>query len=73
VPNQEAADPIVARRLAALVARFPDRFSDDDLAAIGPRIQQSIELGEKLRSVPLTNGNGLFFSPVTKYPGNHDE
>lgn len=64
--EDEGREAIVAGRLAAVRARYPDRFSDDDLAQIEKRIARSVRLAAKMRAVPLGNGNGPFFSPVTK-------
>jgi hypothetical protein len=73
VPNPEEPDPVVERRLAALRTRFPDRFGEADLALIESRIRRSINLAEKVRAVPLANGNGPFFSPVaTSGDRSHD-
>jgi hypothetical protein len=73
VPNQEEADPVVERRMAALRARFPDRFSEADIALIEGRIRRSISQAEKLRAVPLANGEGPFFSPVAMSGENRND
>ena len=52
------------RRLAAIRARFPDRFAAADLERIEGRIARSQRQAATLRNAPLTNGDGPFFSPV---------
>lgn len=41
--------------MTAILARFPDRFSDEQMSQIRRRVARSIELGLKLRSVDLAN------------------
>jgi hypothetical protein len=64
--KDEAQQAIVAGRLAMVRARYPDRFNDEDLAQIEKRIARSVGQAAKMRDVPLGNGNGPFFSPVTR-------
>jgi hypothetical protein len=64
--EDEAQQAIVAGRLAVIRARYPDRFSDEDLAQIEKRIARSVGQAAKMRAVPLGNGDGPFFSPVTR-------
>jgi len=64
--EDEAQKAIVSGRLAAIRARYPDRFSDEDLAQIEKRIVRSVGQAAKMRTVPLGNANGPIFSPVTR-------
>ena len=65
--TDESADPArdeeTQRRLDALLARFPDRFSDDEIAKIRERVSHSVGLGAKLRTREVANGIGPWFDP----------
>jgi Asp-tRNA(Asn)/Glu-tRNA(Gln) amidotransferase C subunit len=41
----------------ALVARYPGRFSDDEVEQLRKQIDQIRQAAEKLRSFPLTNAD----------------
>jgi hypothetical protein len=57
------SDPEIQRRLDAIVGRFPDRFSPDQIEQIRDRVARSIGFGARLRQTQLANGTGPWFDP----------
>jgi hypothetical protein len=57
--------PIIDARLADVVARFGDRFSDDQRAQVRSRIARTVALATSLRKTPLTNADDpeIVFTP----------
>jgi hypothetical protein len=49
--------PIIDARLTELVARFGDRFDDDQRAQVRSRIARTVSLADSLRKLPLTNAD----------------
>jgi hypothetical protein len=49
--------PIIDARLSELVARFGDRFDDDQCAQVRSRIARIVSLADSLRKLPLTNAD----------------
>lgn len=60
-PERDVDQVEVDRRMTAILARFPDRFSDEQMSQIRRRVARSIELGLKLRSVDLANSVHPYF------------
>ncbi len=52
-----ARDAVVDGLASALVARYPGRFSDDQVEQIRLQIRQLVEAGERLRAFHLTNSD----------------
>jgi hypothetical protein len=61
----EAESPEVVTRLAVLTQRFGERLSEEQWAKVRERVGKTIEFGEKLRAVPLTNADEpeIVFAP----------
>ena len=56
VDSEEPA--ALARALAgAIRAQYADRLSDDDLAAITRQIESALERAQRVRKVPIANGD----------------
>ena len=57
--------PIIEARLAELVARFGDRFNDEQRAQVRARIGRTVALADSLRKLPLTNADEpeIVFTP----------
>jgi hypothetical protein len=49
--------PIIDARLIELIARFGDRFDDDQRAQVRSRIDRTVSLADSLRKLPLTNAD----------------
>jgi len=57
-PAEDPRDtPVIDAQLAALTARFGDRFSDKQRALVRARIARTVALAESLRRTPLTNAD----------------
>ncbi|MGH2532422.1 MAG: hypothetical protein ACRDJW_08960 [Thermomicrobiales bacterium] len=54
---QELASPEVDARVAVLSSRFGDRLTDEQWTTVRERVEKTIEFGEKLRAVSLTNAD----------------
>ena len=63
-PNPEQTSQVEAR-LGMLLARVGEPFSADELAHLRRDIAREVELADRLRAVPLTNGDepGTIFVP----------
>lgn len=48
---------VVEAQLAAIHARFGDRFSEDERRQVRDKLARGIDVGERLRRVPLTNAD----------------
>ena len=53
----DAREAVVNGLAGALVARYPGRFSDDQVEQIRKQIAQLVEAGERLRAFRLTNAD----------------
>lgn len=51
----------VERRMAAILARFPDRLSDEQIGQIRERVARSVTHGLKLRATHLANNVHPYF------------
>ena len=60
-PNDTA--PEMEGRLATILARFPDRFSPEQVNEIRERLIKSIDFGATLSGQHLANGIGPNFDP----------
>lgn len=60
-PETPAEDPrhtpVIDAQLAAIVARFGDRLTDEQRAEIRARLARGMTLADTLRTVPLTNAD----------------
>lgn len=56
-PIDEPDAPIVAARLAAVLARWGERLDDAGREAVAARIRRDVQLARELRTVPLANGD----------------
>jgi hypothetical protein len=61
--DQPGHDPEIDRRIEAMRARFPDRFTPAQIDQIRERIARSIGLAATLRQTELENGLGPWFDP----------
>ena len=61
--DEQDRDQEIDRRLAAILTRFPDRFSDEQIAQIRKRLGNAIGQGTKLRQTELGNSIGPQFDP----------
>ncbi len=50
-------DVEVEQRLAAVLARFPGWFDEDEQARLRAQIRELVEASRKLRAFPLTNAD----------------
>jgi hypothetical protein len=62
-PKASTPSPEIERRLAAIVERFPERFSSEQIDEIRDRISKSIAFGTTLAGQHLANGIGTTFDP----------
>jgi hypothetical protein len=64
-PPTNRDNAIVEGRLAELIARYGERWSETELTLIRTRIGRSITLGEALRGMPMSNADepGNVFKP----------
>ena len=49
----------VETRLAEILARYPDRFSEEQAAEIRERVAATVDAARTVRRVPLSNGDGF--------------
>jgi hypothetical protein len=56
-PSPQAESLVAAALTAALAARYPGRFSPDELTRLEVLIKQLDEAAQRLRRYPLTNGD----------------
>jgi hypothetical protein len=56
------------QRLALILARFPGRFEAAQIEQIRKRVDRSIRLGQSVRRVELSNGNGPDLIVATLHP-----
>lgn len=57
-PGDDPADePMVAARLAAVLARWGERLDAAGRDAVAARIRREVQLARELRAVPLANGD----------------
>jgi hypothetical protein len=65
-PSLEDSSSLAKALAGAIRAQYPDRLSESDLGMITRQIQAYLERAEKLRKVPLANGDepDFLFSPV---------
>jgi hypothetical protein len=60
---EPSTDAEVQRRLDAILERFPDRFSGEQIAEITIRIRRAINHGSSLSNPKLPNCVGPWFDP----------
>lgn len=67
-PEAERRDAEVEARMALILARYGDRLDDDARQVVRRDVEAVVRRGERLRKVPLDNGDGPYpvFIPYRK-------
>lgn len=64
--DRTSSEAVAEARLAAIAARFGDRWDEEQRAQIRRQLKQQVELGVRLRRTPLGNGDEpeIVFDPA---------